>query len=161
MKAKLLFWIFPCLVGFAVSPALGNLACSDTPSAIVSHFVTLDNEYRGYVNAHVSGQPPPVGLNQATKTLFFSEVKYEEAWTQLGQERFPLLCHPSTAAASEAARTITQPLVSLNFSEADGNGRCTVQRQVNTQTIIFVSRKSEATLDTPSGWILYSAYPRS
>lgn len=157
MKYCLLF-----LIALGVTaPALAEpIPCTATPSAMVSHFPTHNNEYGGHVNAHILGQTPPNGYSQSGKTLFASDVIYEQAWTALENDDPPLYCVESPQIGAEAARSIQLDLVSRQCTNANTAGVCTASHTVATRYVRFTFRAVPKGQGSQGAkWILYTAYP--
>ncbi|WP_420136400.1 hypothetical protein [Sphingomonas sp.] len=157
MKYALLF-----LIGLlSAAPAIADpIPCTSTPSAAVSHFVTHNNEYGGHVNAHVLGQTPPNGYSQFNRTLFASDVIYEQAWTALENDDPPLYCVESPQIGAEAARSIQLDLNSRQCTNANIAGVCTASNAVVTRYVRFTFRAVPKGQGSQGAkWILYTAYP--
>lgn len=155
-------YVFLLLVALCTAtPALADpTPCTSTQSAVVSHFVTHNNEYGGHVNAHVYGQTPPAGYTQYNKTMFASDVQYEQAWEALTQENPPLYCGNFPQIGDEAARSIALPLATRYCTAADGSGVCTAYNNINTSYVRFTFRAVPKNPGSPAAkWILYVAYP--
>lgn len=157
MKYVFLLLIAMC----AATPALADpMPCTSTQSAVVSHFVTHNNEYGGHVNAHVYGQTPPAGYTQNNKTMFASDQYYEQTWDTLIQEDPPLYCGTNPQIGDEAARSIALQLSSRQCTAADGVGICTAYNNVNTGYVRFTFRAVQKSPGSKGAkWILYNAYP--
>lgn len=157
-------YVFLLLIAMCTStPALADSApCTSTQSAVVSHFVTHNNEYGGHVNAHVYGQTPPAGYTQNNKTMFANDQYYAQAWDALTQQNPPLYCSNNPQVGNEAARSITFQLASRQCTAANPAGICTAYNNVNTGYVRFTFRavpKGPGSLGAK--WILYVAYPAS
>lgn len=153
-------WIAAVIVtALFASPAMAQVACTDVPTALVSHFVTHNNEYGGHVNAHVLGQTPPPGFTQAARTLFGNVNDYESAWTALRQQQPPVYCAQYPQVGNEAARNVGIQLNARQCTAAAGNGTCTASNAVVTHVATFVFRA----LANGNGvrWILFTAYPHN
>jgi hypothetical protein len=131
--------------------------CTSIASVNLSHFVANNNEYGGHLNAHVSGQTPPAGYTQKDKTLFTSTDDWEESYNLLSTQQNPLQCNSGAALGTEAARTLSLQFFSEQCTNANGAGRCTASRSIQTNKVYIVLRV------VPDGsrkrWIVYTAYP--